>query len=126
MRVAARARALSPVVHAVEDGGAVCGARPAGVWRLASRWPVTCASCLLSLSTRRFALCEVAQVSGRSRAIHVRSIGDRGFRPRDGVDTRTLCGQQPSWDLEMVVPSSPVPPETCGRCVAALSSARSM
>lgn len=116
MRVAARARKLTPIVHAVEDGGAVCGARPAGEWRLSSVLPVNCPSCLLELAAPRLAVCEVVEVHARSR--HLRVVGERGFKPREGIETRTFCGRIPSIDLELV---RVVPVDVCAGCVHSAS-----
>jgi len=117
VRVAARASALSPVAHAVEDGGAVCGARPKGSWRLTKRLPVNCPTCLLRLSMPRFALCELPQARARSMRVHVRQLGERGFKPRGGPDTLTICGQQPAWDTGIVRSRSELGgSEVCARC----------
>jgi hypothetical protein len=119
MRVAARASRLSVVVHAVEDGGAVCGARPRGDWRLSSLLPVNCPQCLLELVGTRYAYCETMSVP---RLVHVREIGAAGFKPRDPIDTRTLCGQVPVWDTNLVRVAPPS--SVCVRCRAALDSRR--
>lgn len=117
MRVAARASALSLIAHAVEDGGAVCGSRPRGKWLLTKRLPVNCPSCLLTLSAPRFATCEIPAARARSMRVHVRQIGERGFKPRGGIETLTLCGQVPAWDLELVQAQAELAgSDVCGRC----------
>jgi hypothetical protein len=122
--LAARASALSLVAHAVEDAGAVCGARPQGRWRLTERIPVNCPRCLLRLSVPRFALCRIPVPSRRNDVLHVRLVGGKGFKPRGALDTNTLCGRSPMLDERLLSPREHLDrSEVCPRCIVALPAA---
>lgn len=118
MRVAARGSFLSLAVHAVEDAGAVCGARPRdGRWRLSTKLPVSCPRCLLTLGGHRLAVCETM---GMPRALHLRMIGERGYKPREGIETRTLCGQLAVYDVGLLEGKPDA--EVCARCANVLAA----
>jgi hypothetical protein len=122
--LAARASKLSVVVHAVEGNGlGVCGARAQSQWRLSSRLPVTCPTCLLRMSRPRLAICGVP-ADNRREPLHLRLLSDKGFKPRAGPDTLTVCGRLPGWD-EALVRGTLVRPdiELCRRCRNAAPSA---
>lgn len=125
MIVAARTSPLTLVAHALEDAGAVCGARPKnGRWHVTERIPVNCPRCLLRLAVPRFALCRIPVPAGRQDVFHVRLVGPRGFRPRNGIDTHTLCGRQPHLDERLLSPAEHLDrSECCPRCLTALPSA---
>lgn len=99
MIVAARASGLSPFAHAVDDTGALCGARPQGKWRMVKRMPVNCPRCLLRMGAERYALCEVPTASTRS-PIHIRRVGMEGVsKSGSSMGAMTLCNLGVGWDL---------------------------
>lgn len=73
------------------------------------------------MSGERLALCQTA---GRGMAtLHVRVIGARGFKPREGIETRALCGALPLWDVEVAGAALP-PGGVCAACESALAAGR--
>lgn len=82
---------------------------------------MNCPRCLLLLSHPRYAVCRVVNEPGRRRA-HVRAIGDRGFKPVEPIETRTLCGRWPTFDEELL--EGKQPEDTCERCSELLAAMR--
>lgn len=124
--LAARARQLTLTVHAVEGGGvAVCGARADGRWRLSSRLPITCPTCLLRLGSPRLAVCGTPSPRLRE-PLHLRVLSRQGFSPRGGPDTVTVCGRPAGWDVRLVGGRVVVPREgesLCRRCLHGAAAA---
>ncbi len=121
MIVAARRHPLSLAVHAVDDDGALCAARPAGDWRPTTRLPINCPRCLWRLE-RRYAFCERAS-SASSTVRHVRRLGATGLHYGGGCDTRALCSVWADWDLRGEVTRDAVrAADVCPVCAAAFGS----
>jgi hypothetical protein len=115
--LAARAHPLSPVVHAVEPPGALCGARPSkGRWRRTTRLPINCPRCLLALGRPRFAVCQTPSSVGPHR--HLRRVGPEGITSgRDrAVGLVTLCGAVVGWDVSPVREAHKTDPYVCPVC----------
>jgi hypothetical protein len=123
--LAARAWRWSPVVHAVDGGGALCGARPrAGRWTANTRIPINCPRCLYELSRPRYAFCQSPSAARAPR--HIRVLGPEGLQLRSSSGSfRTLCGMAAGWDIARVE-KTPAPgnPSVCRSCVRELRSAR--
>jgi hypothetical protein len=103
--LAARASRLTPVVHAVDDGGALCGAAPRPRWRRSDRLPVNCPRCLRALASERWALCGVPGASG-DNTLHIRRVGPEGLRKGGrSVNQQTLCGLAAGWDVAELEPA---------------------
>lgn len=113
--IAARVGPLSPFVHAVDDGGALCGARPRGGWRMSRFLPINCPACLLEMSKERYAFCETPVATSMSR-LHIRQLGPDGLR-RGGVgQAQTLCGKPVGWDVELVADFDAADERVCAAC----------
>lgn len=104
MIIAARPGPLSIVAHAVDDGGALCGATATSKWRPTNRLPINCPRCLFVMATPRFVLCEMPTATSKS-VIHIRKVGPEGIvkAGADHVGTRrSLCSQPIAWDLDAI------------------------
>lgn len=109
----ARAHSWSPVAHLVDDGGALCGARPGPDWLLSQVMPANCPRCLIAQSRPRYALCE-ALLPGDTYRLHIRRVGTDGLTMRgigyyngkaDLPPLRlTLCKATVQWDVTTVRP----------------------
>lgn len=125
MILAARRHQLSPIVHAIDDDGAVCGARPwRGRWVQSTVLPITCPKCLWSLE-RRFSFCEAARATSSQPLVHIRRLGATGLHRGGGVDTPALCGATVSWDRrEEVTPEAVRARVVCASCATAFLESR--
>lgn len=102
--LAAKTTRLSLKVHAVDDTGALCGARPRGKWTPATLIPITCPGCLWTMGRRRLAFC-VSPEPLLTRTFHIRLVGPEGisFTARH-AGIRTLCRKpvlQDKWPYEV-------------------------
>jgi hypothetical protein len=105
LTLAARASLLTPVVHAVDDGGALCGSEPRPRWRRSTVLPVNCPACLVRMSTDRYARCGVPGAA-TDNLEHVRLLGPEGLRTVGGtIHGRTLCGLPAGWDIAPFTPA---------------------
>jgi hypothetical protein len=119
--LAARSSGYSLVVHAVDDAGALCGARPGaggkrGDWRLSRVLPVNCPRCLHALATKRWAICETV-TAGSASPLHIRLVGPEGINTGGhAVRARTLCGMEVGWDLAPLKEDDLTNRRTCRGC----------
>lgn len=125
----ARTHKLIPVVHAVDDTGALCGARPRnGRWVPNTKLPVTCPKCMVRMTLPRYTLCLVpSSLTSKRRPLrHIRRVGAEGVMKSSGpVRLETLCGANASHDLELLE-RTPTPGDesNCPRCVRAMRQER--
>lgn len=119
----ARSHKLSPFVHAVDDAGAVCGARPRRRgWVPNTTLPITCARCLLRLSLPRYVYCGSPSSLDR-RTTHIRLVGTEGITKTGGPgELKALCGRATGWDLELVAQTPR--PGTAGICPGCVKELR--
>ncbi len=101
--IPARTRSLSPFVHAVDDEGALCGARPAREWVLTTKLPITCPMCLIESGKPRYAVCECPDGKTNS-PLHLRLVGAEGVSKKGGMVVKTLCGKAVGWDVGLFHP----------------------
>lgn len=116
MTQVARTSALSLFAHAVDDAGALCGARPKrGRWRRSEILPVNCPKCLVELSRERLATCETP-TGGVSRR-HIRRVGPEGICTKGSfLRAKTLCGNVAGWDLKSLSPADLEDSRCCRDC----------
>jgi len=115
--LAARARKLTMFVHAVDDFGSLCGARPAKKkWVATESLPITCPRCLWSMSRTRYAVCR-APTETPADWLHIREVGPEGMRKYSGVGAvRTLCGRHGGWDVSVVSAEAVRSHRMCAAC----------
>lgn len=119
----ARSHRFSLIVHAIDDSGALCGARPkGGDWIASTRIPLNCPTCLVKSGLPRYAYCELP-VAVQPPMRHIRQVGPEGMSKTGVVGgTRTLCNRVSGWDVSMVA-ATPAP-GTSGLCPSCVSHLR--
>lgn len=63
----------------------------------------------------RFSFCETISATGTS-PWHIRQLTDKGLKLGGGADSKSLCGREVAWDLEVEITRHHLIYNSCRRC----------